>query len=133
MQVTAIDHLVLTVTDIDRSVDFYVGVLGMQRIEFAEGRIALGFGRQKINLHRAGCEFKPNAARATPGSADLCFVIDEPLEVAKTRLEARGIAIIEGPVARSGATGAIESLYFRDPDENLIEVSRYLAVAEESK
>jgi len=133
MQVTVIDHLVLTVADIDRSVDFYVSVLGMQRIEFAEGRIALGFGRQKINLHQVGREFKPNAARPTPGSADLCFVIDIPLEDAKTRLESRGVDIIEGPVARSGATGAIESLYFRDPDENLIEVSRYVTVAGESK
>lgn len=126
MKTSRIDHLVLTVADIERSVSFYRDVLGMRRIEFGDGRIALGFGRQKINLHRHGREFEPKAARVQPGSADLCFIVDDPLEQALAELEARGVEVIEGPVERSGALGKIVSLYCRDPDGNLIEISNYV-------
>ena len=125
MQVNRIDHLVLTVRDIDATVAFYQRVLGMQRIEFAAGRIALGFGAQKINLHQAGAEFEPRAQHAVPGSADLCFVIDTPLAEAIEQLRAQNVHVIEGPVPRSGATGAITSAYLRDPDGNLLELSNY--------
>lgn len=130
MQVDRLDHLVLTVADIDRSVDFYVATMGMHKIEFGEGRVALGFGRQKINLHLAGREFKPNAGRAVPGSADLCFIIATPLVQAIDALERLEVNVIEGPVTRSGACGEILSAYFRDPDDNLIEISNYSNTAE---
>jgi len=125
MQVNRIDHLVLTVADIDSTVNFYESVLGMRKIEFAGGRVALAFGRQKINLHRLGSEFEPHAGCVQTGSADLCFIVDNPLEEALAQLPKLGVEIIEGPVARSGAEGALRSLYFRDPDGNLIEVSNY--------
>ncbi len=129
MQAQTLDHLVLTVASIDRTVDFYSRVLGMQRIEFGEGRVALAFGEQKINLHEVGNEFKPNARRALPGSADLCFIIDLPVTRALTRLEAFDVDVIEGPVRRTGARGPILSAYFRDPDGNLVEVSNYVEPA----
>ncbi len=121
-----LDHLVLTVADIDRSVDFYTAALGMEKIEFGESRIALAFGQQKINLHQSGREFTPNAARVQPGSADLCFIVDCPVADALLRLQDFNIDVIEGPVRRSGALGSILSLYFRDPDGNLIEVASYV-------
>ena len=121
-----IDHLVLTVADIERSVEFYARNLGMRRIEFGEGRVALGFGAQKINLHQTGSEFSPRAGRVQPGSADLCLVIDDPVEQAPEVLRQSGVEVIEGPVARTGATGEIVSVYFRDPDKNLIEVCNYV-------
>ncbi len=123
MRALRLDHLVLTVASIDRTVEFYRRVLGMERIEFGEGRVALVFGEQKINLHEVGSEFKPNARRAVPGSADLCFIIDTPVARALARLEAFDVDLIEGPVRRSGARGTLLSAYFRDPDGNLIEVS----------
>ena len=126
MHVNRIDHLVLTVADIERSVDFYSRVLGMEKIEFGEGRIALGFGAQKINLHQVGREFTPRAGQAQAGSADLCFVIEEPLEQALEELLGHGLEIVEGPVPRTGARGEIVSVYFRDPDQNLIEVCNYV-------
>ena len=125
MQVERIDHLVLTVADIEATVAFYRRVLGMRRIDFGEGRVALAFGRQKINLHQAGREFEPKADRPTPGSADLCFIVDTPVDDSIAGLRQAGVELIEGPVARTGATGPIRSLYFRDPDGNLIEVSNY--------
>lgn len=123
MRALRLDHLVLTVASIDRTVEFYRRVLGMERIEFGEGRVALAFGEQKINLHEVGSEFKPNARRAVPGSADLCFIIDVPVARALARLEAFDVDLIEGPVRRTGARGSLLSAYFRDPDGNLIEVS----------
>jgi catechol 2,3-dioxygenase-like lactoylglutathione lyase family enzyme len=126
MQVNRIDHLVLTVADIEHSVEFYGRVLGMRRIEFAGGRIALQFGAQKINLHQSGREFEPKAQRVMPGSADLCFIIDTPIAEAIDQIRGHGIDIIEGPVERSGATGAIVSVYLWDPDGNLLEVSNYI-------
>ena len=120
-----LDHLVLTVRDIDATVAFYVGVLGMDEVTFGAGRKALRFGDQKINLHEAGREFEPKADRPTPGSADLCFVSAVPVEEVADRVRQSGIDVIEGPVARTGAVGPIRSVYFRDPDGNLIEVSNY--------
>jgi catechol 2,3-dioxygenase-like lactoylglutathione lyase family enzyme len=127
--ITGLDHLVLTVRAVDATVRFYVDGLGMRPERFgADGaRIALHFGRQKINLHVAGREFEPKAIHPTPGSADLCFLTDQPLDRVAERLDSLGIAIIEGPVGRSGATGAITSIYVRDPDGNLIEISRTVA------
>lgn len=127
MQIDRLDHLVLTVRDIDTTCDFYARVLGMESVTFGAGRKALSFGRQKINLHQAGKEFEPKAERPTPGSADLCFITATPLEAAMAHVRAAGVAIVEGPVARTGAIGPIQSFYFRDPDLNLIEVSNYPA------
>jgi catechol 2,3-dioxygenase-like lactoylglutathione lyase family enzyme len=120
-----LDHLVLTVRDIAATVDFYARVLGMTPVTFGGGRTALRFGDQKINLHRAGAEIDPKAARPTPGSADLCLVTPAGTAQVIAHLEAEGVAVVEGPVARTGAVGPIESVYFRDPDGNLIEVARY--------
>jgi catechol 2,3-dioxygenase-like lactoylglutathione lyase family enzyme len=122
--IEGLDHLVLTVRDLDAAVRFYVEGLGMRLETFGAGRKALHFGNQKINLHVAGREFEPKAAQPTPGSADLCFLTDRPLAEIGERLEALGHPIIEGPGARSGATGAIMSVYARDPDGNLIEIAR---------
>ena len=125
-QIESIDHLVLTVRDIDATCSFYTRVLGMQITTFAGGRKALAFGKQKINLHPFGNEFEPKAAYPTPGSADLCLITTTALSAVIAHLEACGVSIIEGPVVRTGAVGKILSVYFRDPDSNLIEVSNYL-------
>jgi catechol 2,3-dioxygenase-like lactoylglutathione lyase family enzyme len=126
MQVNRIDHLVLTVADIDRTVYFYTRILGMEKIEFGEGRIALSFGDQKINLHQLGKEFEPKAEHVAAGSADLCFIIDTPITLAIEHLQQHGVEMIEGPVKRTGARGKIISAYLRDPDGNLLEVSNYI-------
>jgi catechol 2,3-dioxygenase-like lactoylglutathione lyase family enzyme len=126
VRIDRLDHLVLTVTDIDATLAFYTRVLGMQAVTFGAGRTALAFGRSKINLHRAGHEFEPKAHRPTPGSADLCLIADGPLDHVIGELAEHGVPIEEGPVERTGATGPIRSVYFRDPDRNLIEVSTYL-------
>jgi len=123
MNITNIDHIVLTVKDIDVTVQFYESVLGMVAETFGEGRVALKFGNQKINLHEQGKEFEPKANQPIPGSEDLCFITDTKLEVAMEHVKSKGVQIIEGPVARTGATGSIISFYFRDPDKNLIEVA----------
>jgi catechol 2,3-dioxygenase-like lactoylglutathione lyase family enzyme len=120
-----IDHLVLTVADLDRTCEFYSRALGMQVATFGAGRKALVFGRQKLNLHQAGREFEPKARHPTPGAIDLCLITLVPLAKVAAHLEACGVEITEGPVARTGATGPITSIYFRDPDANLIEVSNY--------
>ncbi|MEM8841943.1 MAG: VOC family protein [Pseudomonadota bacterium] len=121
--IQSLDHLVLTVASIEASVSFYAGVLGMEEIRFGAGRIALAFGSQKINLHQAGREFEPKAAHPGPGSADLCFLSETPVAEIAARLAAMGVEIEEGPVPRTGATGPITSIYLRDPDANLIEIS----------
>ena len=126
MNITALDHLVLTVADVARSIDFYTRVLGMEAITFGEGRKALRFGSQKINLHQLGAEVLPNAARATAGSADLCLLTETPLPQVLAELAAHQIEAISDIVPRTGAVGAIESVYLRDPDGNLLEISRYL-------
>jgi catechol 2,3-dioxygenase-like lactoylglutathione lyase family enzyme len=122
--ITSLDHLVLTVRDVDATVRFYVEGLAMELRDFGEGRKALHCGGQKINLHVAGREFEPKAAHPVPGSADLCFLTERPLAEISARLEALGHPIIEGPVARIGAAGPIVSIYTRDPDGNLIEIAR---------
>ncbi|MBL8421129.1 MAG: VOC family protein [Dechloromonas sp.] len=123
MKIDSLDHLVLTVRDIDTTVSFYSRVLGMETITFGSGRKALSFGDQKINLHQYGREFEPKAQLPTPGSADLCFLTPVPLTNVVSHLVACEVTILEGPVQRTGATGPILSVYFRDPDMNLIEVS----------
>jgi catechol 2,3-dioxygenase-like lactoylglutathione lyase family enzyme len=125
MKINRLDHLVLTVKDIEITAQFYVSVLGMEKEIFGAGRLALKYGNQKINLHQAGKEFEPKAAKPTAGSADLCFITEVPLNEAMDHVRDCGVEIIEGPVARTGATGPINSFYFRDPDMNLIEVSNY--------
>ncbi len=125
MRVDRLDHLVLTVTSIDATVSFYTRVLGMTAVTFGAGRTALTFGTSKINLHETGRELEPKARHPTPGSADVCFIVDDDIRGLVTELANAGIAIEEGPVERTGATGPILSCYLRDPDENLIELSNY--------
>lgn len=122
LRVDAIDHLVLTVADIEATCAFYERVLGASVITFGEGRRALRVGRQKINLHQAGREFEPKALYPIPGSADVCFLSSTPLNLWLSHLAACGVEVLEGPVARTGAQGPIESVYVRDPDGNLIEI-----------
>ncbi len=125
MKIDRIDHLVITVNKIQATCDFYSRVLGMQVVTFGNGRQALQFGQQKINLHEFGKEFPPKANYPTPGSADICFITNVPLEEVQDHILSCGVAIIEGPVIRTGTSGAIRSIYLRDPDGNLIEVSNY--------
>jgi catechol 2,3-dioxygenase-like lactoylglutathione lyase family enzyme len=120
-----IDHFVLTVKDIDASCSFYERALGMRRVDF-DGRVALHFGGQKINLHLAGHEFEPKAKNATPGSGDFCLISATPLDAVISHLKSRGVVIELGPVPKTGAQGKMRSVYFRDPDGNLVEVSNYL-------
>lgn len=127
MTIARIDHIVLTVARIPVTCDFYSRALGMEVVTFGQGRKALSFGNQKINLHEAGREFEPKAIRPTPGSADLCFIVAGSLDAAIDHLRAEGVSIEEGPVERTGATGPIRSVYIRDPDGNLIELSEYSA------
>lgn len=125
MKIDRLDHLVLTVRDLNATCEFYHLVLGMEEITFGEGRKTLQFGQQKINLHQAGKEFEPKAARPTPGSADLCFITSIPLNEVIEHLKACGVEIEAGPVPRTGALGPIQSVYLRDPDHNLLEISNY--------
>lgn len=125
MKVTQLDHLVLTVSDIKKTIDFYEKVLGMTQVSFGDERSALVFGNQKINLHQVGNELEPKAAHVKAGSADLCFLVNTSINDAYGHLLESGVEIIDGPVSRTGATGNMTSLYFRDPDQNLIEVSNY--------
>ena len=125
MQIVRIDHLVLTVQDIAASCDFYSRALGMKVVSFGDNRKALSFGAHKINLHQQGHEFEPKAACPTPGSGDLCLVSSVPISSVVAHLEAVGVPIIEGPVQRTGALGPVMSVYLRDPDSNLIEISSY--------
>jgi catechol 2,3-dioxygenase-like lactoylglutathione lyase family enzyme len=125
ISIDRIDHIVITAHDVERTLDFYQRVLGMEPITFAGGRRGLAFGRQKINLHQAGREYEPKALKPNPGSMDLCFVTETPLDEVIAQLKAQGVAIAEGPVPKTGALGPMTSVYFRDPDGNLIEVSNY--------
>ncbi|MGR5364661.1 VOC family protein [Photobacterium damselae] len=126
MKVLRLDHLVLTVENIDRTLRFYQVVLGMKVIHFAEGRVALEFGNQKINLHQTGSEFEPKAATVQPGSADLCFIIDVDIADFCAHCSSLNIPVLQGPIQRTGAMGSITSVYIRDPDGNLLELSNYL-------
>lgn len=125
MNIESLDHLVLTVKNIEESIRFYTSVLGMQVELFKGNRKALRFGNQKINLHEHGHEFEPKACYPVPGSADLCFVASTLIEEVADHLKKNDVTIIEGPVKRTGAIGSITSLYIRDPDLNLIELSNY--------
>ena len=130
MEISGLDHLVLTVADISVTIRFYHDILGMQAKRFSPSdgteRWALVFGVQKINLHQVGDEFEPKAARATAGSADLCFLSDTKIADWQVHLAKRGVEMIEGPVKRTGAIGAILSIYIRDPDGNLLEISNQM-------
>lgn len=121
--IAGLDHLVLTVRDIEATSRFYANALGMEVREFAGGRKALHYAGGKINLHLAGQEFEPKASCPMPGSADLCFLVDEPVVELAARLEGAGITIMEGPVPRTGSQGPLFSIYLRDPDGNLIELA----------
>ncbi|MGG1230704.1 VOC family protein [Bacillus halotolerans] len=121
-----LDHLVLTVKSFQETIRFYTSVLGMQEETFGSGRKALRFGNQKINLHEAGHEFEPKAQHPLPGSADLCFITDEPINKVVEHLTKMNVNIEQGPVKRTGALGPIISVYIRDPDQNLVEISEYL-------
>ncbi len=126
MKITQLDHLVLTVKDINQALYFYKEILGMEVLSFGEGRKALRFGIQKINLHQAGKEFEPKAYQPTSGSADLCFLVDTPIQQIIEELAIHQITIEEGPVKRTGAMTEIVSVYIRDPDHNLIELANTL-------
>ncbi len=123
MQITTLDHIVLTVTDPDRTAAFYNRVLGMQTVTFAGDRRALIFGGHKINLHKAGEEVSPHAGNPTPGSADLCLITEVPMQQVMAHLRACAVGVIAGPTERAGATGGLLSIYIRDPDANLIEIA----------
>ena len=124
--INRIDHIVFTVADIEATVNFYTKVLGMTEETFGQGRKALTFGNQKFNLHQKGKEFEPKADHPTCGAMDLCLISEKPLEDIIKWLNECKVQITEGPIERTGATGKIRSVYFRDPDQNLIEVSNYL-------
>jgi catechol 2,3-dioxygenase-like lactoylglutathione lyase family enzyme len=125
MRVSHIDHFVLTVADIPTTVEFYSTVLGMIEHAYGQDRRALLFGRSKINLHQQGHEVQPNARQPRPGSADVCLIVEESIEKILGELSGKGIPIAEGPVQRNGAMGLMTSVYIRDPDGNLIELSKY--------
>ena len=123
MNLQKIDHLVLAVADIERSCGFYCDVMGMRRVTFGENRTALHFGETKINLHPIGWDYYLKADNPRTGSADLCFIVGEDVCLLKTTLMGLGVEVIEGPIARTGATGDLLSIYVRDPDGNLIELA----------
>ncbi len=123
LAIQSLDHLVLTVADIDASCEFYERVLGFRVTTFRGDRKALTFGSQKINLHQVGKEYDPKAERPTPGSGDLCFLTETPIEDVQQHVESCDVTVLMPPTERTGATGPILSIYFRDPDGNLIEVA----------
>ena len=128
MKIDSIDHVVLTVRDMDATCDFYSKVLGMEIVTFGQGRKALAFGSQKINLQQFGRESTLIAEKPTPGSADICLITSTPLAEVLAHLKSFGVKIIGGPVERNGAKGEMMSVYFRDPDANLVEVSNYTSL-----
>ncbi len=123
--ITGLDHFVLTVRSLDASCAFYEAALGLRRVDTPRNPTALAFGNQKINLHQADNTFEPKAATPTPGGGDFCLITDAPLDAVRARLAAAGVAIELGPVPRNGARGPMTSIYFRDPDGNLVEVACY--------
>ncbi|AZA89673.1 Virulence protein STM3117 [Chryseobacterium nakagawai] len=125
MKIKNIDHIVLTVADISKTIEFYTEIMGFEVVTFGDHRKALTFGNQKINLHQKGHEFEPKAKTPTCGSADLCFIAQTDIHEVMAELKQKNVEIIEGIVDRTGAVGKIRSVYFRDPDQNLIEVSNY--------
>ena len=127
----SLDHLVLTVADLETTLDFYVRALGMRVVHAERGPTALHFANHKINVHEAGHEFEPKSARPTPGSGDFCLITEEEIDAVMAHLSGLGIEIEVGPVTRLGALGPMTSVYFRDPDQNLVEVARYHPNGEE--
>ena len=125
MNLTGIDHFVLTVEDVETTCAFYSEVLDVEVVTFGGGRRALQFGDEKVNLHPAGEEFEPKAARPTPGAGDFCVTTDTGIETVVGDLREAGIGIVEGPVERTGAVGPMTSVYVRDPDDNLVEIASY--------
>jgi len=125
MRIDSIDHVVFTVNDIHATCEFYSKVLGMEVVTFGEGRKALAFGSQKINLQQLGRESTLIADKPTSGSADICFVTSVPVSEVIAHLNSCGVRLVGGPVERNGARGMMMSVYFRDPDLNLVEVSNY--------
>jgi catechol 2,3-dioxygenase-like lactoylglutathione lyase family enzyme len=125
VNLTGIDHLVLTVEDVEAACAFYADVLGAEAVTFGGGRTALRFGEGRINLHPAGEEFEPKAARPTPGAGDFCVTTDAGIETVVGNLRDAGVDVVEGPVERAGAVGRMTSVYLRDPDDNLVEVATY--------
>ena len=125
MHLTGIDHFVLTVEDVEATCAFYSDHLGAEVVTFGKGRTALQFGDQKVNLHPAGNEYEPKAARPVPGAGDFCVTTDTPIETVERDLREAGVGIIEGPVERAGALGPMTSVYVRDPDDNLVEIAVY--------
>ena len=125
ISVERIDHFVITASDVGATMCFYERVLGMEAVTFGTGRKALHFGNQKINIHQAGNEAKPNALNAQPGTADLCFISHLALELVQEHLTTEKVPIIYGPVQQNGALGIMDSVYFRDPDGNLLEIGVY--------
>lgn len=123
MRIDGLDHLVLTVRDLEATCAFYARVLGLEVVTFGEGRRALAAGGQKINLHQSGEEYSPHAALPTPGAGDLCLLTGEPLEAVIAHVQSCGVELIAGPVSRAGARGPLRSIYLRDPDGNLVEVA----------
>jgi catechol 2,3-dioxygenase-like lactoylglutathione lyase family enzyme len=123
MQILDLDHLVLTVNDIDATCAFYGKVLGMQIVTFGDNRKALHFGNRKINLHETGKEFEPKAAHPAAGAMDICLLADGDIEQIMAHLRTHSVEIVQGPVRRTGATGPILSVYVRDPDKNLLEIA----------
>ncbi|MFT6536666.1 MAG: catechol 2,3-dioxygenase-like lactoylglutathione lyase family enzyme [Loktanella salsilacus] len=123
--ISHLDHLVLTVSDVKKTCEFYEKVLGFEIITFGQGRRAMAFGKQKFNLHQAGQELEPKALRPTPGSMDLCLITSLALEIVVEKLKLAAVPIEAGPITRTGAQGPILSVYIRDPDHNLIEISSY--------
>ncbi|HED36360.1 MAG TPA: VOC family protein [Gammaproteobacteria bacterium] len=126
MKIQQLDHLVLTVANITTSIAFYTRILGMKETEFSNGRKALQFGTYKINLHQTGNEFQPCAEKPTTGSEDLCFIVETPIKEVLNILKLKNLSVESGPVERTGATGQLLSVYIRDPDNNLIELSNRL-------
>lgn len=126
MKISRLDHFVIPCSDVEMICDFYVRVLNMERIEFGEGRLALGFGQQKINLQPAGWAYTLRAKNHIAGTADFCLITETPVAEVAEHLRSLNIEIEEGPSERTGAVGTILSVYFRDPDDNLVEVSNYL-------
>jgi catechol 2,3-dioxygenase-like lactoylglutathione lyase family enzyme len=125
MEIERIDHFVLTVRDVEATCAFYHLVLGMEVITFGEGRTALAFGRQKINLHRVGQRIEPQVAHPTPGTGDFCLITRTPLPQVIAHIQACGVPVELGPVPRTGAHGPMQSVYIRDPDGNLVEIAAY--------
>jgi catechol 2,3-dioxygenase-like lactoylglutathione lyase family enzyme len=126
MKIDRIDHVVLTVNDVQHTCQFYERTLGFEIVTFKEGRIALHFGKQKLNLHQRGNEFEPKANAPTPGAVDLCFITETSIEDVRRELEAKGVPVELGPVTQVGALGKMFSVYLRDPDRNLIEIANYV-------